>query len=301
MWSIAEEIAFREDLFQSVLNAAIRVDGTLSRSELGSFDYVGTKVRVIDSMGGIWNPGASWNLTDPLRATLSINTTNSGKYDDEEKSSGLWKYDYQTGGIGGKNNKLRAAMEFQLPVLWLVQQDNGRYIPYKVYVIQDSPADNYCLIAPDILLARAVFSESPIERRYAERLMKQRLHQPAFRAKVLGAYETKCAVCRLAHGNLLDAAHITADSEESSSTSVTNGLSLCKIHHASYDANLMGIDSNYVVHIKEALLAEKDGPMLEYGLQKMNQIRILIPHSKGHQPDRDRLLARFEVFFNENT
>lgn len=87
----------------------------LSRSELGSFTYAGQTIRVIDSQGGIWNPGASWTLGEELRATLSINTTKSGKYEDQEVSGGLWRYDYQSGGTAGKNTKMRKAMELQLP------------------------------------------------------------------------------------------------------------------------------------------------------------------------------------------
>ena len=34
-------------------------------------------------------------------------------------------------------------------------------------------------------------------RRPAERVTRQRAHQPAFRARVISAYETKCAICRL--------------------------------------------------------------------------------------------------------
>jgi len=42
------------------------------------------------------------------------------------------------------------------------------------------------------------------QRAYARRLARQRLHQPAFRTRVLLAYETRCAICELKHGALLD-------------------------------------------------------------------------------------------------
>lgn len=45
------------------------------------------------------------------------------------------------------------------------------------------PRFGYCLITPDLSLATASRTESLIERRYAERMMKQRLHQPVFRAR----------------------------------------------------------------------------------------------------------------------
>lgn len=301
MWTLEEELAFREDLIEKITSKAIEGDGMLSRSELGGFAYAGQQIRVIDSQGGIWNPGASWPLGDQLRATLSINTTKSGKYEDQEVSGGLWRYDYQSGGTAGKNTKMRKAMELQLPLIWFVQQDSGRYVPYRVFIIKDYPDEGYCLIAPDLSLATASRSESLIERRYAERIMKQRLHQPAFRARVINAYETKCAICRLGHGRLLDAAHITPDNDEASSTSVTNGLSLCKIHHAAYDINIMGIDSDYTVHIRPDILAEKDGPMLEHGIKDMNMSKLWVPPTMDARPDPARLEQRYVQFLSKQS
>jgi putative restriction endonuclease len=130
--------------------------------------------------------------------------------------------------------------------------------------------------------------------------MKQRLHQPAFRARVISAYETKCAICRLGHGRLLDAAHITPDSDEASSTSVTNGLSLCKIHHTAYDINFIGIDADYKVHIRQDILSETDGPMLEHGIKDMNKSKLWVPSRPGEQPDPARLEARFLEFTGQN-
>lgn len=299
MWTVEEEQTFRDDLIDKVILHANSSDGMLSRNELGNFSYAGLNIRVIDVQGGIWNPGASWPFAEPLRATLSINTTLSGKYDDQEVQGGLWRYDYQSGSTEGKNSKLRKAMELQLPLLWFRQQATGDYVPYRVFIINDFPSERYCLMAPDRALAVASQSESPIERKYAERLMQQRLHQPAFRAQVISAYETKCAICTLAHGLLLDAAHITPDRDADSSTSVTNGLSLCKIHHTAYDINIVGIDSDYKVHIREDILQEIDGPMLEHGIKEMDMRSLWIPHTKSKQPDRERLAERFTVFQNQ--
>jgi putative restriction endonuclease len=300
MWTITDEQAFREDLIDKIISKANENDGMLSRAELGEFSYAGQKIRVIDAQGGIWNPGASWTLGEELRATLSINTTKSKKYEDQEVSGGLWRYDYQSGGTAGRNTKMRKAMELQLPLIWFVQQGSGRYVPYKVFIINDFPAEGYCLIAPELSLATASRSESLIERRYAERTMKQRLHQPAFRARVLSAYETKCAICRLGHGRLLDAAHITPDNDESSSTSVTNGLSLCKIHHTAYDIDIVGIDADYTVHIRQDILNETDGPMLEHGIKEMHKIKLWVPPAQGEKPDPARLEERFLKFVGQN-
>lgn len=301
-WSLEEEIDFRESLIESVITEANTGDGMLSRQDLGNFEYAGTQLRLIDPQGGIWNPSESWNLTRPLRGTLSINTTLSGSYDDQEITGGLWRYDYQSGGTEGKNSKLRRTWEFQLPLIWFRQQEpSKRYVPYKVYVVDDFPDQNYCLIAPDLGLSVAYRSGNEIERRYAERVIKQRLHQPAFRARVISAYNTRCAVCNLGLGQLLEGAHITPDSDPNTSTAVTNGISLCKIHHSAYDIGILGIDPDHELHVRQDIMKISDGPMLKYGLQEVDRKTLTLPQSKDQWPDQNRLAQRFSVYLSQET
>lgn len=297
MWTLEQERIFRESLFNRVSELANTHDGMLSRQELSEFVYDGETVRLIDPQGGIWNPGASWTASPALSATLSINTTLSGIYDDQEVADGLWRYDYQSGGVEGKNTKLRKAWELQLPIIWFRQQEIGRrYVPYLVYVIDDFPELGYCLISPDLSLSLAIKTGDEIQKRYALREMKQRLHQPAFRAKVLSAYGVRCAVCNLQMGALLEGAHITPDSDPNSSTKVNNGICLCKIHHSAYDATLLGIDTDFSIHIRADVMQESDGPMLKYGLQEMHGKDLILPSQQDHWPDLSRLSHRFHEF-----
>ena len=67
----------------------------------------------------------------------------------------------------------------------------------------------------------------------------------------------------------MDAAHITPDSAERGEPIVSNGLALCKIHHAAFDRNILGISPDYQVHIRQDILEEEDGPMLKHGIQEM--------------------------------
>ena len=190
-------------------------------------------------------------------------------------------------------------MELELPIIMLRTIRPGEYVPiFPVYVVSDDRPNRQFLLA---LGEGLRFIDDPLhltenQRRYADRVVKQRLHQPEFRAKVLIAYETQCAVCVLKKGPLLDAAHITADSDDKGIPVVSNGLSLCKIHHAAYDTNLLGISPDYVVRINAELLLETDGPMLKHGLQEMNNRTISIPRRLIDRPDRERLSARFEAF-----
>lgn len=110
------------------------------------------------------------------------------------------------------------------------------------------------------------------------------------------AYEQKCTVCTLKHGKLLDAAHIVGDDKPHGLPLVENGLSLCKIHHAAYDANLLGISPDYIVQINEDLMNEADGPMLLHGLQEMDGRTLTLPKRRVDRPSKDRLAERFEEF-----
>ena len=126
-------------------------------------------------------------------------------------------------------------------------------------------------------------------------LTERRLHQRIFRTIVMRAYKDQCSICRLAHAPLLDAAHIVGDADGGEPV-VTNGVSMCKIHHAAYDANIMSITPDYTVAINADVLLETDGPMLRHGLQEMHGERIQLPRSKRERPDRDALALRYEGF-----
>ena len=137
---------------------------------------------------------------------------------------------------------------------------------------------------------------TPVERRYALRFVKQRLHQASFREAVIAAYNGRCAVSGLPEPLLLDAAHIVADKDEQlGQPIIPNGIPLSKIHHAAFDAHLIGINPDYVLHVSERLLARSDGPMLE-ALKGLQGRTIILPRRFQDRPDRDRLALRFERF-----
>lgn len=110
------------------------------------------------------------------------------------------------------------------------------------------------------------------------------------------AYQQQCTVCALKHGKLLDAAHIIGDDKPHGVPSVVNGLSLCKIHHAAYDTNLLGISPDYVVRINRELMDEIDGPMLRHGLQEMDGRGLTLPKRRVDRPAKERLAERFDEF-----
>ena len=138
--------------------------------------------------------------------------------------------------------------------------------------------------------------ESALERRYALRLVKQRLHQASFREAVIAAYHGRCALSGMPEPLLLDAAHIIADSDETlGQPRIPNGIPLSKIHHAAFDAHLIGIDADYRLHVSDRLLDQRDGPMLE-ALKLLDGGTIHFPDRRQDYPDPERLALRFEQF-----
>ena len=149
----------------------------------------------------------------------------------------------------------------------------------------------------DDTIEYAFMGQDPaLERRYALRAVKQRLHQASFREAVITAYSGRCALSGLPEPLLLDAAHIVPDKDEQLGQPVVpNGIPLSKIHHAAFDAHLIGIDPDYRLHVSKRLLGQNDGPMLE-ALQQLNGGTIHLPGRIKDRPDRDRLAQRFERF-----
>lgn len=75
-----------------------------------------------------------------------------------------------------------------------------------------------------------------------------------FRPAVLQAYSHQCAACTISL-NLVDAAHIIPVRQDGSTDEVTNGLALCRLHHAAYDNGLIGIRSDYQIIENPTILA----------------------------------------------
>ena len=125
---------------------------------------------------------------------------------------------------------------------------------------------------------------------------QQLLHQAAFRLSVIAAYDNRCALSGLPEPRLLDAAHIIDDKHELLGQPVVpNGLPLTKIHHAAFDAHLIGVDPDYRIHVSPQLLEQRDGPMLE-ALKSLNGQAIRLALRERDRPDRDRLATHFAAF-----
>lgn len=240
---------------------------------------------------------------------LSITTALHGPYDDSFADDGLLSYCYRGTDPGHRDNVgLRTAMQFQIPLVYFHGVVKGQYLAvWPVFVVGDDPAKlTFKIVVDDAKTAEEAAHRSPGQtslareaegrRAYITSTVRIRLHQRGFRERVLRAYRDQCAFCRLRHRNLLDAAHIIPDNDEAGDPTVTNGLSLCKIHHAAFDRLLIGVRPDYVVEVQPRILSEKDGPMLRHGLQGLHNTSIVLPSARRDRPDPGRLAERYEKF-----
>ena len=267
------------------------------------FVFEGERIPLINPQRGIFKP-------QQMRFLLSIKTVfpkPGGKvwYDDQREVhrqifEGDETIDYAFMGQdpdAADNRWLREAFENRIPIIYFLGIAPGRYQAMLPTFISGWDAT--------ALKARVAFGvpdqealappENALERRYALRAVKQRLHQASFREAVITAYNGRCALSGLPEPLLLDAAHIVADKDEQFGQPVVpNGIPLSKIHHAAFDAHLIGIDPDYRLHVSERLLGQNDGPMLE-ALKRLNGGTIHLPSrdqgSPGSRPARAALRA----------
>jgi putative restriction endonuclease len=196
------------------------------------------------------------------------------------------------------NRALRVAMDERFPLAYFYGIGKGLYLPlFPVYLMQEIPERHEFVVGfeESLSVSNPIYKEG-LERTYVDRLTKTPMHQPVFRARVLHAYDTSCAICKLRHPELLDAAHTIPDGHARGEPVVPNGIALCKIHHAAFDHNFLGIHPDGVIKVQERLLRETDEPMLLHGLQEIVETKILLPRERAARPDQDRLAERFDEF-----
>lgn len=238
---------------------------------------------------------------------LSITTVMNGPYPDRFEDAHRLSYRYRGTDPQHRDNVgLRKAMRDNIPLIYFFAVAQGRYQAIKpVYVTGDDPKSLTFTVMADVngsfeekTLAgsEAISERTELRRQYATAAVQVRLHQASFRERVLDAYRTHCAMCRLKHRELLDAAHIIPDADPEGHPEVSNGLSLCKIHHAAFDRGIIGIRPDYVIQVREDVLKEADGPMLKYGLQALHDTKLLLPSNPNDNPSKIALERRYRSF-----
>ena len=265
------------------------------------FVFDGTRVPLLNAVRGIFKPGVLPEM--PLSITTSPPRDGQRRpYDDVMTPSGLL-YRYQGSSPQNPDNvRLRLAMQRRVPLIYFHGVVKGQYVAeWPVYIAGDDPANLTFTVTID---ERRFAQLDPgpddadvlARRRYMTRIVRQRMHQESFRYRVLAAYRTHCAICRLRHEELLEAAHILPDTHPLGEPIVPNGLALCRLHHGAFDNQLLAVTPDYVIEVRRDVLEEHDGPMLIHGLQGFHGSSIQLPHREQHRPRRDFLEERYALF-----
>ena len=280
------------------LNEQVQIHGdVLPRSILASgFLFNDERIPLV-SPQGIFKPRN-------LDLVLTITTTLEGPYDDSFSEDGFLVYKYRgTDPFHWDNIALRDTFRQNRPLIYFHGIIPGKYLAiWPVYIIEDDPDNLQFTVAVDSIQNMSIesdrsVSEQDIARRaYITTSVKQRLHQRGFRERVLAAYRNCCSLCRLKRRELLDAAHIIPDDLPEGLPVVENGLALCKLHHAAFDKFILSVTPDYIIQIRDDVLDEEDGPMLQHGLKGLHNSQIILPSSKKDWPRREYLEWRYDRF-----
>lgn len=268
------------------------------------FMWHGHRLPLIHQTQGIWKPSS---FTSALTfKTAAPKPRQDAPYADRIDDTGLLRYKFADSPSKQWTNKaMIVSYERKYPLAWLVGIRPANtifyYVRFPAFIARvDHRHSEFVIAIEEAALPVPIDAgdtDSPIiERRYSSRWTKSRIHQHDFREHVIGAYDIACAICDLPHAQLLEAAHIIPDAQDMGTPEVSNGLALCRIHHAAYDRNLIGIDAERRIHVAERarrLEIERD----HFSLSTFESRHLThVPRSIRLQPDQNRLDRRFRAF-----
>ena len=93
-------------------------------------------------------------------------------------------------------------------------------------------------------------------------------------------------------GGVGQGAHIVPDSNAAGVPTVQNGVSLCSLHHAAYDRDIMRIKRDYTIAVEREWIETGDN-FARVSLAEFEGRRILLPADAAHRPNPDLLESRF--------
>ncbi len=119
-----------------------------------------------------------------------------------------------------------------------------------------------------------------------------------FRKAIMRIYDYTCVVCQL-HVLTMDGASATEAAHiipfnASHNNDIRNGISLCRLHHWSFDAGLISVDRNYKVVVSDFMLER--GPR-EWLLTTLRGRSIILPEHDELYPAQEALTWHREKVF----
>jgi len=264
------------------------------------FEFQGQRIPLVAPQG-IFKPQI-------LDLPISITTAPKGPYDDYFGKDNFLIYRYRGTDPNHRDNVgLRKVFELKRPLVYFHGIEPGKYLAtWPVYIIGDDKGNLMFKVAVDdavpalenssISISHQIAEVSDARHAYLTATVKVRLQQRSFREKVLDAYRSQCSFCRLKHRELLDAAHIIPDTYPEGKPTITNGIALCKLHHSAFDSFILGVTPDYIIRVREDVLEEKDGPMLQHGLKGLHKTKLILPVSRSQWPSKEALDWRYSRF-----
>ena len=268
------------------------------------FLHAGDRILLANKAVGIFKPRQ-------MDRILSIKTSlprvgRDARYSDqvaeEGSANGMWIYDMRDRDPAHSQNQwLKTAWSEGLPLIYLRGLAPAVYLPqFPVYVTDWDASEGQvrvalgleCATRQDLVESELSGSALP---RYTYRRMQDRVLMACFRVDVLKAYQDTCACSGLAQPQLVDAVPIV-QGLSGDALNVTEGLCMSRLHHAAFDANLLGIDPDGRIHVSGQLDTRAAGDPFSRHLMALAGRRIAVPRTPESHPDRDLLAVRFEQF-----
>ena len=274
-----------------------RSEPIFREKELLNFQAGTRSVPLLDEAAAVCTP-AGFHFQSPLSLRLPEPIGVPPKLVD---SNGFMRHPRKSSRLkDGRDQALLHALESRVPLILLRPLGNQEYQAlYPVFVNRFVHKDGEFEFDMNQVYTTAE-SDAPApeyERRWNPSNTWRRVHQPVFRRDVLKAYRGRCAVCGLNIVELLDAAHIVPDHHELGIASVSNGLALCKIHHAAFDAGLLAITEDFRVAISQRIMSNDAGEAVDHALRKFHgQSLEVIPGAKNLRPRSDLLRIAIDRF-----
>ena len=142
-------------------------------------------------------------------------------------------------------------------------------------------------------LLRLNETQTPFE----ENLLNEKVRDQGFRKAIVSLYDHRCAMCGIRmltpEGHtVVEAAHVKPWSQ-SHDDNPTNGMSLCRLCHWSFDEGLMSVNENLEVMVSKRVTTEKNFPghiltLSDRGIFKPDE-NIFWPGQENLEWHRDRV------------
>lgn len=244
-------------------------------SELLRFSSGGRRI-ALRSTQGIFKPK---ELSEPL----SVQSTLQSPYADELVEGRTIRYHFLPPSREHDNEGLKRCGAHGVPLIYFLQVKPRPGAEYEVFAPayisgwddqrreflidlsgEAGPPVRPSLAGLQLTLPHVPAPESAQEIRevssgYLVHSVQRRICHARFRREILKIYGERCAVCLLRVRALLDAAYLGDDLFARSGTHGREGIALCAIHLAAFNAGLLSWDDAYIVRISTDVAGAEGG------------------------------------------